>query len=195
MKPVIRLLTTLALCLPMLPAAADENALLEETRTVATAMPANLLAVLSDEIASGGLASAIEVCRDKAPAMAKAASAKTGWQIRRVSLKNRNPHAVPDVWETRVLEDFERRAAAGENPATLEHAATVEADGKRVYRYMKALPTQALCLQCHGSSENIPADVQAKLTELYPADKATGYKAGDVRGAITITRTLPPESR
>jgi hypothetical protein len=31
--------------------------------------------------------------------MAAAASQNTGWAIRRVSLKNRNPKAVPDAWE------------------------------------------------------------------------------------------------
>ena len=60
------------------------------------------------------------VCREKAPEMAKAASEKTGWKIRRVSLKNCNPKAVPDAWEQAALEDFDRRAAAGESPAKLE---------------------------------------------------------------------------
>ena len=43
--------------------------------------------------------------------MAAAASQNTGWAIRRVSLKNRNPKAVPDAWEQAVLEDFDRRRA------------------------------------------------------------------------------------
>lgn len=170
---------------------ADDTALLEETRNVATAMPPKLMAVLNDEIAKGGMVSAIAVCRDKAPQMAKEASAKTGWSIRRVSLKNRNPNAVPDAWEASVLAEFDQLVAAGSNPATLEKAATIEADGKQVYRYMKALPTQPMCLNCHGSVSNISKDVQAKLQELYPSDKAIGYAVGDVRGAITIKRTLP----
>jgi hypothetical protein len=31
--------------------------------------------------------------------------------------------------------------------------------------------------------------VRAKLKELYPADAATGFKLGDLRGAFTITQT------
>jgi hypothetical protein len=54
---------------------------------------------------------------------------------------------------------------------------------------MQAIPTGALCLQCHG--ENISPEVQAELARLYPEDKATGYSAGDIRGAFVVTRDLP----
>jgi hypothetical protein len=173
-----------------LPALAAEDAMLAEARSVATAIPPKLLEVLATEIAKGGPESAISVCREKAPAMAKAASEKTGWAIRRVSLKNRNPKAVPDAWERAVLEDFDRRAAAGEKPAELEKGETVMIDGQPVYRYMKALPTQELCVQCHGSADKITPAVQARLKELYPDDKATGFGIGAIRGAITIKKPL-----
>jgi hypothetical protein len=180
-----------ACLLVVLAAQADDAALLEETRTVAAAMPPKLMAVLSEEIAKGGVESAIAVCRDKAPQMASEASAKTGWNIRRVSLKNRNPKAVPDAWEAAMLAEFDALAAAGTSPATLERAAIVEEDGNRIYRYMKALPTQAMCLNCHGVDADIPPTVRAKIQSLYPDDKATGYTVGQVRGAITIKRPLP----
>jgi len=171
-------------------AVADDTRLLEEARSVASSVPPKLLAVLQDEIAKSGPAGAIEVCRDRAPQMAKEASEKTGWNIRRVSLRNRNPKAVPDTWEQAVLQDFDRRAAAGENPATLEKGEVVVEGGAKVYRYMKALPTQLLCLNCHGAPENLSADVKAKLSEHYPNDKATGFAVGQIRGAMTIKRAL-----
>ena len=67
-----------------------------------------------------------------------------------MSLRERNPKAVPDAWERAALEDFDRRAAAGESPATLEKAEVVVENGQKMQRYMRALPTQALCLSCHG---------------------------------------------
>lgn len=170
--------------------AADEAQLLEEGRTVAASIPPKLLEVLSDEIQKGGPEGAIGVCREKAPAMAKTASEKTGWAIRRVSLKNRNPKAVPDAWEKAVLEDFERRVAAGEKPAGMEKGELVTAKGQQMYRYMKALPTIDLCLQCHGTADQVSPAVQAKLKELYPDDKAVGYGVGQIRGAITIKKPL-----
>ena len=187
----VSLLAALFLSMAVQTTKADDRVLLEEARQIATTMPPKLMAVLNEEIAKGGMASAIKVCREKAPQMAAAASEKTGWHIRRVSLQNRNPKAVPDEWETSVLREFDSLAAAGRDPATLEKT-TIAAEGnQRSYRYMKALPTQALCLNCHGTGADIPADVQAKLRELYPDDKATGYQVGEIRGAITIKRALP----
>ena len=172
------------------PVQADEAKLLEEARSVATSVPPKLLQVLLSEIQKGGPEGAITVCRDQAPKMAMAASQSTGWQIRRVSLKNRNPKAVPDAWERAVLEDFDRKAAAGVNLASLEKGEVVVEDGKQSYRYMKALPTQELCMNCHGPTERLGAAVKAKLVELYPADKGVGYSIGQVRGAMTIRKGL-----
>lgn len=182
----------LTAALPVLPTAfaADEAQLLEEARKVASSIPPKLLEVLDEELRKGGPENAIGVCREKAPQMAKAASEKTGWAIRRVSLKNRNPKAVPDAWEKGVLEEFDRRAAAGDKPTGLEKGELLTVDGQQVYRYMKALPTQDLCLQCHGTADRISPAVQAKLLEHYPNDKAVGYSAAEIRGAITIRKPL-----
>lgn len=182
----------LTAALPASPAAlaADEAQLLDDARKVAASIPPKLLEVLDEEIRKGGPENAIGVCREKAPQMAKAASEKTGWAIRRVSLKNRNPKAVPDAWEKAVLEEFDRRAAAGDKPTGLEKGELLTIDGQQVYRYMKALPTQDLCLQCHGTADRISPAVQAKLQELYPNDQAIGYSAAEIRGAITIRKPL-----
>ena len=178
-----------AALLAALPALAADD-LLPEARKVATSVPPKLLAVLTAEIEKSGPEGAIGVCREKAPEMAKAASAQTGWAIRRVSLGNRNPKAVPDAWERAVLEDFDRRAAAGESPATLEKGEVVAEDGKKSYRYMKALPTVEVCTNCHGAQDKLSPAVKEKLAALYPHDKAVGYSAGQIRGAITIRKPL-----
>ena len=44
------------------------------------------------------------------------------------------------------------------------------------------------CLKCHG--ETIEPETAAILDELYPEDKARGYKAGQVRGAFTLKKKL-----
>lgn len=178
-----------ALCLG-LPVLAQDAPWLTDARKVAGAVPPKLLVMLTTQIAKDGPASAVAVCSEKAPQMAKAASAQTGWAIRRVSLRNRNPKAVPDAWELAALKDFDRRAAAGENPATLEKYEVVEAASGKEYRYMKALPTQQMCLACHGPSNKISPEVAEKIHTLYPADKAVGYAVGQIRGALTIRKAL-----
>jgi hypothetical protein len=53
-----------------------------------------------------------------------------------------------------------------------------------------ALP---LCINCHGAKENIAPEVKVILGDKYPDDRATGFKVGDVRGAISIKMTLSPK--
>jgi len=175
--------------LAAVPALANDP-LLADARKVAGALPPKLLAMLTVEIERGGPEGAISVCRDKAPQLAKAASEESGWAVRRISLKNRNPKAVPDAWERAVLEDFDRRAAAGENPVSLEKGEIVADGGQKSYRYMKALPTQEPCLKCHGDPAAMTPAVREKLGALYPDDKAVGYSAKQVRGAITLKKPL-----
>jgi len=162
-----------------------------QARSVATSVPPKLLAVLQEEVARGGPEGAIAVCREQAPALARAASEQSGWTVRRVSLRNRNPKAVPDAWERAALEDFDRRAAAKESPATLERAEVTLVNGQPVQRYMRALPTLALCTQCHGTAAQLSPAVTARLRALYPDDRATGYAVGDIRGAMTLSRPVP----
>lgn len=171
--------------------AAGEAPWVAQARKAGQEAPAKLLAVLQDELARGGPEGAVAACRDQAPEIAREVSAQTGWAIRRVSLRNRNPKAVPDAWERAALEDFERRAAAGEAPGRLERAEVVVEGGAKVERWMRALPTAELCLNCHGTSDRIAPATAARIAALYPQDRATGYRVGEIRGAITLKRPAP----
>ena len=124
--------------------------------------------------------------------MAKPASEETGWNIRRVSLKSRNPKAVPDAWERAAPEDFDRRVAAGEPPTALHKAEIVTLGDHKECRCIKALPAQEFYLQCHGMADRISAGVREKLHALHPEDKAVGYRAGEIRGAITSESPFDP---
>jgi len=61
--------------------------------------------------------------------------------IGRTSLKLRQPKNAPDAWELEQLQRFEQRKAAGENPAAIEIGGYVASGGKKLFRYMKAIPT------------------------------------------------------
>lgn len=144
---------------------------------------------LQQGMQAGGPVNAIAVCKDRAPAIAAGLGERKGLDIGRTSLKVRNPGNTPDIWEKAVLEEFEQRKLAGEDPAGIEFHATAGQEDKTVFRYMKAIPTAELCVACHGAV--LAPDVEAKLAELYPEDQARGYSPGDIRGAFTITRALP----
>ena len=61
-------------------------------------------------------------------------------------------------------------------------------DGRDVYRYMKALPVQELCVACHGTADRLSPAAKAELAKRYPDDKGTGYVPGQIRGAMTIRK-------
>ncbi|SEB07329.1 MAG: DUF3365 domain-containing protein [Candidatus Thiothrix putei] len=165
--------------------AVDKAALAEEAKAAVQALGGTLKGELEAAMKAGGPVDAMGICHTKAPEIAKAVSAEKGMEVSRVSLKNRNPvMGQANEWQTAVLNDFETKKAAGEDPATLAYAEVVDNE----FRFMKAIPTAAVCLKCHGT-ELSPA-VSAKLTELYPNDKATGYQEGDLRGAFVVVKNL-----
>lgn len=168
--------------------AGDYDARLEESRVTVREFMQLLKAELQKGMQEGGPLKAISVCEVAAPGIAESYSKTNGWRVGRTSLKVRNPLNAPDAWEQDVLQAFERRKAAGENPTTIEFYEAVELDGKAVFRYMKAIPTTELCVGCHGSQ--IDPSIDARIRELYPSDQARGFKPGDIRGAFTITQPL-----
>lgn len=163
-----------------------------ESKKVVQSFARELKGELGKAMKAGGPLKAIEVCNKVAPGIAQTKSEETGWDVGRTSLKTRNPDNAPDEWEAMVLKQFEERAAAGEKPAQMAHFEVVEQDGKKAFRFMKAIGMPPLskmpCLKCHG--ENIDPEVVAKLDELYPGDMARGYKPGMIRGAFTITQPM-----
>jgi hypothetical protein len=159
-----------------------------DSKKVVMEFMTSLKGELKAAMKAGGPVNAINVCHEKAPAIAAELSQKHGWKIARTSLKTRNPANSPDIWETKVLNDFEARKAKGEDVKPMAFFEAVDADGKQNFRFMKAIPTGEVCLKCHGT--DIAPAVKAKLQELYPNDMATGFKLGDIRGAFTITQPM-----
>jgi hypothetical protein len=137
---------------------------------------------------SGGPTEAINVCNQVAPTIAASLSEKYGFDIARTSLKVRNPDNKADCWERKVLNQFEKRKQAGEEIKTLTFSEKVTSGDNQELRMMKAIPTGAVCLKCHGS--NIADPVQTSLSKLYPEDQATGFSLGDIRGAFTIRKSI-----
>lgn len=192
MKHLTLSLALTGLIISPLSLAADDNltAKLPTYRSTVKELGGALLTELTTALKEGNPTKAIEVCHTKAPAVSAKVAEKAGFKIGRTSLKVRNPGNAPDAWEEGVLKKFEERKAQGENPQTIDYSEIVAKDGQRQMRYMKAIPTVELCLACHGTQ--VAPAIQAKLKELYPTDKATGFKVGDLRGAFTLTETLGP---
>ncbi len=153
-------------------------------RRLTQELGSGLMAELQHAIVDGGPVNGIKVCKIVAPDLAASLSTQSRWSVGRTSLQTRNPNNRPDAWEQKILLQFEERKTAGADAGSLEHYAEVMLDGKPAFRYMKAIPTAEFCLACHG--QKLAEPVRDVLAEHYPHDQATGYKAGDLRGAFTI---------
>jgi Protein of unknown function (DUF3365) len=159
----------------------------EAARKTAASFMQELMSALQKEMTAGGPAGAIGVCSELAPSIAGKLSRETGWKVTRVTLNVRNPLlGMPDAWEQKVLQDFKKRASKGEDIDKMSFSEVVSEPSGKFFRFMKAVAIKQPCLACHGSEEQIAPAVRAILKERYPHDKATGYKVGDLRGAISI---------
>jgi hypothetical protein len=166
----------------------DKAALDAQAAALTKDYGATLLGALKGALENSGPEGAIAFCNAEAPTIAEQASSRSGWSISRTSLKPRNPAAAPDPYEREAMIEFAARVAAGEPAASLRRSDIVEQDGQRVFRYVQAIPTGELCLGCHGSE--LKPKVSARIKQLYPADQATGFKQGDMRGIFTLSTKL-----
>jgi hypothetical protein len=163
---------------------------LATARTAATELSGQIKALLMKELGAGGFEGAVRVCASTAPQKTAEYVRESGHDVRRVSLRNRNPHNAPDAYERAVLESFDRLGVE-ERPGS-EHWEVVREDGRESLRYLKPLVANAMCLTCHGDASRIPPAVKAVLDEEYPGDRATGFSEGDVRGAVSVRVPLVP---
>jgi cytochrome c553 len=161
---------------------------IDEGKGIIKAYVGDLKGELVKGMKKNGPVDTLSTCKLVAPNLTEAHSQMSGWEVSRTSLKLRNQDNAPDTWEEAVLNEFESRKAAGEDPMKLMKAEMVVEDGRKVFRMMKAIPTAEACTKCHGGS--IAESVSAKLDELYPSDKARGYKVGDLRGAFTLKKPM-----
>lgn len=163
------------------PSEATETANLPIPKDAALALigqyTASLVGQLTTSIAENGPAKSVDICADSAPAMGKELS--TGeYSIRRVGSRVRNQKDnAPTEEERRVMESLSVESPTFQG----------EVDGHPVFMKGVFIPG-ALCLSCHGTEEEIPADVKKVLAVRYPDDLAVGHAIGDLRGAVIIER-------
>lgn len=161
----------------------DETAQAIKRAEAATAdLGRSLREALMAEMAAGGPVGAIDFCHDKAPGIADAVAARHGVKIGRVGVRVRNPANAAGDWQRAILEDFSRRAAAGEAPQTLQYVQTDA--GTNVLRHARGIRTEPACLLCHGPA--VAAPVQSAIRARYPQDAATGFEEGSLRGAVWV---------
>ncbi|MGE0485116.1 MAG: DUF3365 domain-containing protein [Gammaproteobacteria bacterium] len=154
-------------------ALADDAAALLETGAAAVApFKQRLMATLSAALAEGAPA-AVERCHLEAPALA-AASAPAGPRVGRTSDRLRNPDNGAPSWVAPLLAAYVEGRAAPVPRAVAVDAAR--------WGYVEPIVVKPPCLTCHGTA--LDDAVAAAIRQRYPADRATGYAVGDLRGVF-----------
>jgi len=163
----------------------DEPIFLEASKNLVEGFGRDLRSELMAALNAYGPPYALQVCQIKAPEIA-AAHTKGGWSIKRVSEKYRNPDDRPINDEATILAKF-----ADPNFHQDYYQDWYGTDSNRVFRYCQKIVTQPMCLQCHGDLQTMDSDLYKQVKLTYPWDKATGHKAGDLRGMFVVEASWP----
>lgn len=162
----------------------DEAAVIAASTPVAQGFQAELKAQLQAAIKAGGPKAGVSVCQQAAPAIAAAHSEASGAQVRRIAKKHRNPAGgVPA--DLRAAYAALAAAPLVEGKPNRVVVQTGNGAGARVH-FLSAIPMQEQpCAVCHGTA--IDPALKAHITRLYPGDLATGFKPGELRGALVVS--------
>ena len=106
--------------------------------------------------------------------------------IKRTSFKVRNKNNKPDGYEKKALRYFEELEEFGKKFPSY-YVQKIQEKDDVFFRYYKPLLINELCLNCHGVTDRMSADILQELGELYPDDHANGYELNNFRGVVSIT--------
>ncbi len=137
---------------------------------------------LKHEAKTNGLLQAAKFCNNNALTLTEEVNLHQveGITVKRISLKERNSANIPTPDEVEVLKSMEKMAKQKNLPTYI-----IEVNEKSYKYYKPLIIKKALCLKCHGDIDKDP-ELSQFIKEAYPEDKATGYKMGDLRGAVLV---------
>lgn len=159
----------------------DTASVLETGMGVSMATFAELSKELQAAMKEGGVQKAVPYCNLKALPIADSLSELHGVLIRRVTDRTRNPADSLNALEADVFASY-RDAVAEDGEVSPVVRGTV--DGAY---YFAPIVLQDFCLKCHGEPGTDIAQEDLELIQgLYPEDKATGYRPGELRGMWSI---------
>jgi len=137
---------------------------------------------LKHEVQTNGIVQAAKFCNKNALTLTEEVNLRQvqGISVKRISLQERNRANTPKTDEALVLESMQKMLEEKTLPEYI-----IEEEGKTYKYYKPLIIKKELCLKCHGNISENP-ELSEFIKESYPQDKATGYKMGDLRGAILV---------
>lgn len=157
---------------------------LEQGDSISNAVQGVLLSNVARAMSEGGTPAAIAFCSERA-AMLTSGGAEA-YTIKRLSDKNRNPHnAIATAADSAAWEKL--KTILADTSIDTKHFVMQAADNK--IQYYKAITIKMpACLKCHGDrATEIDSAAYTAIADLYPGDKAIGYRMNDLRGMWKIS--------
>lgn len=161
----------------------------QQARQITRKFERDLRLELTRALKTRGLVAAIGAYHAAAPEIASRESEESGFEVRRIALKLRNPENAAVGWERKSLQTFITKRKQGADPKQLEQYELVRAKGgDRRFRYMKAIVVNNSCLGCHGP--DLKDDVTSEIAKYYHDDKSKGFRRGDIIGAYSLVKVI-----
>ncbi len=145
--------------------------------SISAAAQDELLRNVASAIQRGGVDHAVTFCNAKAMELSDSLSISYQAKIERLSDRNRNPanaiQTSADSAAWKALKSGERNFVA-------------RGDDRSVFYYKPILLGMPTCLKCHGGKPDIDESTGRLISQMYPEDRATGYRMGELRGMWKI---------
>jgi hypothetical protein len=159
----------------------SEEQAIQKGSDVAATLVKRLGGELKSQMQTSGAIGALHFCSQNAQVITDQVGKESGVQVKRVSLKNRNPINMASSEEQAILNEWEKLQKVGKPLPNYE----IKANGQYTY-YKPILINNDACLKCHGDiGRDTP--LAKEILSTYSDDKAMGYKMGDLRGMIVVT--------
>jgi hypothetical protein len=143
-----------------------------------TALSTNLQKAMQE----GGVAKAVKYCNLAASPIVDSLQIVYNANIKRTSLKIRNPNNRPTDNERKQLQEFQDQLKKGEALSSK----VVKKDN--LINFYAPIQFMTMCGKCHGKvGKELKKEDYDIIQELYPLDKAINYQNGDLRGMWSIT--------
>lgn len=149
--------------------------------SVSTALIQKLGGELKAQMIKNGPVAALGFCNASAQALTQEVSLSSHYNVKRVSLLDRNPKNRANVQESAILNIWQNSLNAAQPLPAYE----IRSDENMDHYYKPLLINNEMCLKCHGSIEP-QSQLGRAIKAAYPNDHATGYKMGDLRGMIVV---------
>ena len=166
----------------------DDSVYLSNGDSIASIAQKVLMSNVVQAIETRGVTGAVAFCNERAIPLTDSVSESTGCIIWRLSNRNRNPaNALITAEDSLAFQKAE--ILMKDSLADKKHF--VAREHGAVYYYKAITIGMPACLKCHGSkSADISPETLQVIDEKSPADKATGYHMGEIRGLWKIKMNI-----